>query len=354
MAFARPTLSDLITRIEADFVSRLTLTGALLRRALVRVLARVLAGAAHMLHGHLEYLGKQLFADQSDDAFLVRQADLYGITKTPPTFARATLAVTGTTGMVVPAGTALTRTDGQRYLTDASVTLVAGAAAPTVTAVTAGALPTLTAGVALTFESPISGVNSATAAATNLADGSDQEGTESLRARLLARLADPPQGGDPADYVAWAKEVSGVTRAWVTTWKDTTDIPPGGVLVRFVRDNDSGGLIPDAGEVAAVQSHLNVVAPAHALVTAAAPLDAPTAFTIHVSPATTAMQAAVRAQLVDLVNRTGAPGGTVLLSAIHTAIGNTEGLTDYSLTVPAADVTSLAHQLLSVGTITWV
>ena len=54
MSFERPTLPDLVSRIQTDFVSRLALTGAVLRRSVVTVLARVLAGAAHMLHGHLE------------------------------------------------------------------------------------------------------------------------------------------------------------------------------------------------------------------------------------------------------------------------------------------------------------
>ncbi len=43
MAFARPTLPELITRIEADMVSRLTGGGTLLRRSVVKVLSRVIS-----------------------------------------------------------------------------------------------------------------------------------------------------------------------------------------------------------------------------------------------------------------------------------------------------------------------
>src|SRR4051812_23787483 len=91
MAFTRPTLRELVDRIQADFVSRLPLDGSPLRVSLVYVLARVIAGAAHMLYGALEWLSRQLFADTSDEAALVRQAALYGITKTPATYATATV-----------------------------------------------------------------------------------------------------------------------------------------------------------------------------------------------------------------------------------------------------------------------
>ena len=67
----------------------------------------------------------------------------------------------------------------------------------------------------LTLDSPIVGVNaSANVTAGALTGGADAEDDDSLRARLLARIKEPPQGGSKADYVTWALEVPGVTRAW--------------------------------------------------------------------------------------------------------------------------------------------
>ena len=135
MAFERPALSDIITRVKADFVSRLELEGAVLRRSAVAVLARVVAGAAHMLHGHLDYVSRQIFPDLSDDANLVRQAALYGITKTAPTYATATVEFTGDDGESIPAGSLLVRSDGAEYETDADGTIAAGVVEIEVTAV---------------------------------------------------------------------------------------------------------------------------------------------------------------------------------------------------------------------------
>lgn len=349
MAFERPTLSELVERIEQDFVSRLDRAGAVLRRAIVYVLARVLAGAAHMMHGHLEYLSKQMFPDISDEAFLLRQGALFGITRTSPVFAQGTVTVTGTNGTDVPAGTVLLRSDGTEYTTDSLVTIGSGTATPSVTASVASADGTLVVAMELTFESPIAHVDSVATVASSTVDGSDEEDIEDYRIRVLERTDEPPHGGNDADYVAWAKEVSGVTRAWVTP----LGLGPGTVLVRFVRDDDVSP-IPDAGEVAAVQAKLDEEAPAHATVTVAAPVAAPLALTIALTPNTSATRAAVTAELEDFLARTAEPGVTTLVSQIDVAIGTAAGVTNFVRTVPAADVTHTDEQLATLGTITWL
>ena len=352
MSFARPTLADLVARVQADFVSRLELTGAVLRRAMIYVLSRVIAGASHMLHGHLDWIFRQLFPDTSESTALVRQAAVFGIVKTPPTFATGTATIGGTMGTVVPAGTVLVRSDGAEYTVNANVTFMpATGETLALTSRLAGAVYSLVAGVVLKFQSPISGITSTAPVAATTLNGTDEETTEALRVRFLARLAEPPMGGSAADYIAWAKGVAGVTRAWVYS----LELGAGTVVVRFVRDNDAG-LIPDAPAVAAVQTAIDLVRPAHATVTVAAPVAAPITFTISVVPNTAAVKAAVSAKLVDLVLR-ASPGAAVLLSAIRTAIGTATGLTDYTLTLvnglAPANVTNTTNQLSTLGAITW-
>ncbi len=315
---------------------------------MVYILARVIAGAAHMLHGHLEFLGRQLFPDLSESEYLIRQASLYEMVKTSPDFAHVTVELTGDDGTIIPEGTILVSAEGLEYETDGDVTIASGTADCDITAVLAGADGSLLEGVVLSLQSPIAGCDSTTEVTDVIADGADEETTEALRTRLLARIAEPPMGGNDADYVAWAKLVAGVTRAWVTR----LGLGPGTVLVRFVRDDDASP-IPDSGEVAAVQAVFDEYAPAHATVTAFAPVAAPLNFEINLVPSTVATQAAVEAELEDLLLREGEPGGTILLSAIQTAIGNATGVTDYSVTLPAADVTHTANQLPTMGTVTY-
>lgn len=406
--FERPTLAELVDRVQADFVSRLDLTGAILRKSSLYVLARVLAGAAHMLHGHLDFLGRQLFPDLSEAEYLERQAAVFGITKTAADYAQGKVIAHGTNATVVPAGTVFTRSDAAEYESDADKTIAtltawasatayalgalrsnngqiyiattagtsAGSGGPSgtnsaitdntvvwawvaagsaavsvdVTASEAGADGTLVVADILNFESPIAGADSTVYVSESVEDGVDEETTEALRTRFLEFMSEPSHGGTEADYIAWAKLVGGVTRVWV----EPEGLGPGTVVVRFVRDLDASSIIPDAGEVAEVQAVLDANAPAHAAPTAVAPTLLARAFTIAVVPNTTAVKDAVEAELADLLEREGEPGGTILLSAIRTAIGNAEGVTDYTMTVPAADVTHTANQIPSMGTVTWV
>jgi uncharacterized phage protein gp47/JayE len=352
MSFARPTLPELVDRIEGDFLSKVTGVAAILRRAMVRVLSRVFAGAAHMMHGHLAYLGDQPFPDKSDDDFLLRQASLFGLSLNPPVPWRGTAGITGTNGNTAPATSKLTSAAGFEYTVDADVTISAGVGTIAVTAVLAGADAELAPGDTLTFESPIAGINASATVASVTQDGTDQETIDSLRQRVLARMQDPPEGGSDADYHEWCAEVSGVTRSWI---KDL-GLGPGTVLIYFVRDGDGSGtaIIPDSGEVAAVQAVINEKKPAHATVTVAAPaaVALPVTFSA-LNPNTVAVKNAITAQINDFIQRVAEPGTTVYLSELRTAIGQAEGLVDYTMTAPSGNVTHAANEIAIPGTITF-
>lgn len=353
MAFARPTLPELIDRIQQDLTTRLALAGAVLRRSVVAVLSRVLAGAAHLLHGHLDYLSKQLFPDTSDADFLERQAGVFGLSRIAATYAAGNVTFTGTNGTLIPAGTTLLRADGAAYTTTAPATIATGTATAAVTAAAAGMSANADVGVQLSFESSIAGVNAAaTVASGGLTGGTDEETDDGLRVRLLTRMQQPPQGGSEADYITWAKEVAGVTRAWVYP----LELGAGTVTVRFVRDGDGTGaaIIPDAGEVSAVLAYIAARRPVTAAVTVVAPIATSLNLTIHISPDTSTIRAAVQAELEDLLAREGEPGATLLVSQIRLAVGVAEGVEDYNVTVPAADVTYTTGQLPTLGVITWV
>lgn len=341
MSFVRPTLPQLVERIQADFVSRLDLAGAVLRRSLVYVFARVIAGAAHMLHGHLEFLGRQIFPDLSEEEFLLRHAALYGITRTEPTVSRATVTFTGTNGTTIPAETRLTNSVGIEYEVQVPVVISGGTATATVASVTAGAATRLVVGAVLTLESPIVGVNSTAVVATVTQDGDDTERLEALRIRLLEYLAEPAHGGTVADYIAWAKEIAGVTRVWVTP----LGLGPGTVLVYFARDNDPAPAIPDVGEIAAVQAKLDAEAPAHATVTVGTLIDKQIVFDITLNPFSSELSTAVVAQIEDHIRAVGEPGVTILRSGLLTAIGNTPGIGDWDLNTPSGNVTVAANEL---------
>ncbi len=349
MPFNRPSLADLADRASTDIEAALPGADARLRRSNLNVLARVHAGALHGVYGYLAWLAEQLMVDTAETVFLDRYAGIWGVLRLPAAYASGTVDVTGTTGAVVPAGASVQRSDGAAYVTTADAALVAGAASVPVAAVVAGLAGNADPLTQMGFAQPVPGVASAAlVGAAGLAQGADRETDEALRARVLARIQQPPMGGAAADYVAWALEVPGVTRAWVYPLEGGV----GKVVVRFVRDADAG-FIPDAAEVAAVQQYINDRRPVTAQVTVLAPVAAPLSMSIALTPNTAAVRAAVQAELADLLRREAKPGGTILVSQLREAISVAAGETNNVLSSPGADVTHAAGLMPTLGTITW-
>lgn len=349
MPFARPTLQEIRTRVEADVAGRLGLS-VLLPRSVLQVLAAVVAGAAHQLHGHLDWLADQIFPDTADADHLERLASIWGVTRKPAAFASGSVEFTGGAGILIPAGTLVQRSDGAQFATAADATISGGAAAAEVEATAAGAAGNTPGGTILSLVSPIAGiVGVVTVAGDGLVDGADMESDEELRFRLLSRIQEPPQGGSASDYETWALQVAGVTRAW----SYPEYLGPGTVGLTFVVDNDPDGLIPDAGQVAEVQAYIDERRPVTADVTVFAPVAVPLDFDITLVPDTSAVRGAVEAALLDLIRREARPGGTLLLSHIREAISTAAGETDHELNGPSANVVSDPGDLSTMGMITW-
>ncbi|MFS8930940.1 baseplate J/gp47 family protein [Cupriavidus taiwanensis] len=324
---------------------------ARLRFAVLNALAVMTAGAADGLYGYLEWISKQILPDQAEEEFLERHASLWlpGGRKVA-TSASGLVTVSGIDGTVVPAGTIFIRSDGIQYASQADATVAAGAASVSVQATSAGQSTNAVMGQSLALVTPVAGLQSTAAVGVSgLSNGADKESDDDLRARLLQRLQQPPDGGSATDYVRWALSVSGVTRAWVAP----LELGANTVVVRFVRDDDAS-IIPDAAEVAAVQAYIDSVRPVTAEVTVVAPVAMPVNYQIQLTPSSVAVRAAVEAELRDLILREGIPGGTLLLSHIREAISIAAGETDHVLVSPAANVAAPVGQLAVFGSITWM
>jgi uncharacterized phage protein gp47/JayE len=356
MPFNRPTLPALIERAESAIDTRLTGADARLRRSNLNVLARVNAAGDHHLHGHLDIIAKQVIVDSADKDVLERHARIWvppGRLPAAPAVGSATAV--GTTGAVVPAGTVYVRNDGQRYATTAEVEVVDGVATLPLEAEEAGQDGNADAGITLSAASPLPGVNAkVTVTEDALTGGADIEKDDNLLARILDRIQEPPMGGSKADYVKWAKEVPGVTRAWCSP----REMGDGTVTVRFVRDGDASP-IPDAAEVDAVYAHIDEQRPAGGQLFVVAPIEQPVVFQIQLIPNTAAAKAAVEASLRDLFLREaeperGAGEGTLLISHMREAVSLATGEKDSTIVSPAGNVTRTLGEMSTFGDIEWL
>ena len=352
MPYSRPTLAQIYARVKTDIGGALDSYAAFFRRSFERGVGGALSAVSHQLHGHLAWIALQIDPRTADpDIFESAHASPRGITKRAAVAAKLTITATGTTGTPVPAGTGYVRADGELYTTDALGTVTGGIITLAITAVVAGAAANCDDGDELTLSSPIAGLSTNALVASTVTDGSDIESDDELLARYLQRLQTPPRGGAPGDYVAWALEVPGVTRAWEYPRREGA----GTVSIYVVNDALDPPTV-GAGTIAEVAAYMDSAG--RQPVTARAPVYTPTIYplnmTINIAPNTPAVRAAITASLDATLFVVANPGGmTVLVSVLDESISITPGETDHLLVSPVADVVIPFGSLVRVGTITW-
>lgn len=356
MPWTRPTLKQIVTRVEADLTSRLTGGSALLRRSMLAILARVFAGAIHILHGFLEFLALQLFIDTAESDYLDRHAVIWGVPRIAASFAVGTLTLTGVDGTEIPAGTVFLRDDGIEYTTDALATIASGTATVAVTCTTAGEAGNTDTGLTFQIESPILNLNdTATVASPGITGGVETETDAALRVRILARIQNPPAGGSESDYIAWAKSISGIGQAWVFA-----NYYGLGTVAVVVRTDDPDNFTPSGPLVTEVQTYIDTVRPVTAAVTVSPIVEILVDFDISIRENTSELRAAVTNALTELFIDDGEPAGTLLISHINEAI-LTSGLEDFEITgidvdgnpVSIANITLTDFEYPVLGTITF-
>ncbi len=259
MSFVRPSITELISRMQQDAQSRMSVQQ--LRRSNANVYVRTGAGAVHGVYGYAEYLARQILPDTAEAEFLDRHASIFGILRKQAEKASGTVRLRFSSSLVpIPVGTFLQADGGVLFRTTADAVLITGVspvqATVAVEAVEAGSAGNQTQGDVITLLSPIAGVESE-ATIVAVSGGSDAEDDESLRARIHSRTTDTPHGGAASDYVQWALEVPGVTRAWCYPREDGE----GSVTVRFVCDGNPMSIIPDEAMLARVAEYLETVRP---------------------------------------------------------------------------------------------
>jgi uncharacterized phage protein gp47/JayE len=360
-----PSRPDLQTQILADMQARIPGADTSLRRSTIRVLAYVWAGSLWLVYRFIAWLAKQLFIDSAETAYLERRLAPYGIVREGATFAAGLAIFTGTATILVPLGTQVQTSDGTiLFATQADATIDGtGTVTVAIEALIAGAAGNVPGGAALALTTAISGVQPTAAVDPGgLSGGTDAESDPALRIRGEARIQQPPHGGAGFDYVAWAKQVPGVSRVWTYPLRRGL----GTVDVAFVMDGRTSN-IPLTADLTAVQAAIDAASPVTADALAVAPTADAQAITIaNLLPATAAMRNAIIASLDALAATiapggatigdgvtTAKPGGTLQLQQIYAAI-NAASPFAYDLTVPTGDITFATVHLPGVWAVTFV
>ncbi|AWM90594.1 baseplate J protein [Pseudomonas sp. 31-12] len=345
MPFETPSLPVLIKRAQSDLASDS------LRQSDAQVLARTLGGAAYGLYGYLDWIAEQILPDKADESTLERIAALrLNQPRKAAQAATGSVSFSAGAGAVLDVDTLLQSSDGRTYKVTASRTTSNGLNSTTIAALDAGSLGNADAGLTLIPVQPILGIvgSSFTVQAPGLIGGVARESLESLRSRVISSYRIIPHGGSAQDYETWALEFPGVTRAWCRG----SYLGPGTVGLFIMRDDDPQPL-PTPAQLAEVQAYIEPLRPVTAELHVLPPVQKPVTYQLSLTPDTSAVRAAVEAQLRDLHNREAGLGDTLLISHIREAISSATGESDHVLASPSTNVQAAVNQLLIFGGCVW-
>lgn len=359
MPYKAPGLSDLIARAEQNIEQRLPGSWPQAREKTLSALAYSNAGLAASCHEHISWVSRQIIASDADETELLKHCQFWGVKRKQASRATEEITVTTTGAVTIPANTRWQRADGEVFVsTVAASSGAAGSLDVTVTAVNAGTSGNTTAGTTLSLVTPMSLVISDAVAEQGISGGADMESTGELLSRLEYRVQYPPFGGNQYDYVRWARECAGVTRAWcLPTWKGG-----GTVGVTFVLDNNDD-IFPTESDIDRIDEYISghadpvtgliVGKPDGVIVTTFALTRKPVDMEIYISPNTAALQQAVKDELTTLFYNEATPGGAMAYSHINRAVSKVAGLDDFDVKSPKEIQYSDATELLVPGEITW-
>lgn len=352
--FSRPSHRQIRDRVLNDLKSGMDGVDAFLRRSFIYAYGVSVSGLIHGMYGYLDWIARQVFPDTADGEHMERIGSFWGVTRKPAVRAAGTAVFQGVDGSHIGVGSRLQTGDGSVYQTTSAGFIAGGTLTLSVAAAEPGHAGNLGQNVSLIFASPIVGVQ-AEAVSDVLVGGADAESDDSLRERVLTRMRKPPHGGAAFDYIAWAKEMSGVTRAWAK------NMGPGSVRVRFMMDDAYDDGIPQAADVATVFAHIDGLRPLGVkALSVMAPVAASQDFSILLKDENgdtvtdTTVRANVEAELRDLIRREAEPGKPLLFSKIREAISTAIGEYDHRISSPSDDVTYAPGEIAVMGAITWL
>lgn len=369
MPYQRPTLTDLEQQVASDIASSVPGSNPLLRFSNLKITGRVQAGLAHLHYGYIDYIAKQAVPFTATGEYLAAWGALRNTFQKSPTAASGVVPFTGAPGALIPAGSSGTRGDGVTYTSQADATVQSnGIATVSFTANQVGAAGNCDAGTVITLGVAISGVQSSGAASAAFTGGADAEDEDAFSERVMSAFQATPQGGAAGDYSTWALDVPGVTRAWVVR----NGFGAGTVVVYVMFDDaqaahggfpqgtdgvatgDGSRGVVAAGDQLTVANAIYPLQPVTALVYVCSPIANAINFTISgLSNATDATKSAVSAAIVGVFRSNGAPGGTIDMSDINSAIGSIPGTSGFVITSPVGNITNTTGRLPTLGAVTY-
>lgn len=380
MPFKRRTLTELRDENRQFLQAELDGIGELLRFSNLKVLADMDAGMAHLHYSYLDYIALQSTPFTATGGNLAGWMGLKNVYRKPASAAKSpSVQAMGTVNTIIPPGTVLNRGDGYQYRTDAELKILAGGTGTTsITAILpditrdvtgGGAQGNAPAGTILTLDANIAGIDTQLVLLSPATGGADIEEEEDFRDRGLLAWQKPAQGGSDADYIKWAREVPGVTRAWVK--RRINGAGTVGIYIMCDANNNGGfpvgtdgiskledwGAVKATGDQLAVADHIYPLQTDTAIVFLCSPVGKKINFQISgISGVESTTVKSIKDALTSLFFENANPDGSgkIYISDINKAIGNVSGTSGYVLDSPTANISFSVGEIPELGQVDFV
>lgn len=357
MAYKAPKLSELIAKSHANIQSKLIGTKSMIKNSVLGAIVYCQAALAAGLYHFLEWIHQQSVPHLAEDEQFIRHAKECGIFRKSATIAKGVVRVFADQEVIIAKGTQLQRSDGTLYIVSEDAKGI-NEISVKIESVTAGINQNIKAGEYLSFIKPVLYVQNVAEVIT-VSGGSDIEPMSEMRERYIFFCQYPPLGGSQFDYIRWARDNSGVSRAWCFP-RIRGGNTVGVAWVYDARDD----IMPTSLEQTAVLQYIDrhrdpitnawVGSPAGAEVIYTPVILKPIDCEIKLYPDSAELRAAVKEALENAINSVAVPSGSVPRSHLTQAISNAAGEYDHRLLLPLDDeIKADELELLVLGEISW-
>lgn len=349
--FPKPKISDIRKNVQSDLNTALPGQDSTLRFSPLNALSETVIGATNELYNYIDWCAKQTNLIDCEDENLERYGKIWNVTRYPAKYAAGNITVSGVTGAVIPAGTLVANSAGYEYRTLSAATIYPVMMPVPVQAVFPGAKYNLDDASTLSLVSPISGVSSDVTVVT-VNGGADVESDSSYRARILHKIAHPPQGGSKSEWEEWTLSYPGVTRAWCFP----QELGSGTVTIRFMMDDTYPDGVPLERDIVAVREYLEQFRPVTSKLFVFAPvLTKQNVVVYQLAPDNPAIRSAAVEELRRAIFDKCQPNGVLHVSWLWEAVSLATGANSHLINYPPADVTYNSPAFIPVlGDVTFI
>lgn len=340
MKYNRPSLKELNERSYSDFLQEYDGERPQLRYSFARAFASVVAGASHLLHGHLDWIAKQATPKTATGDYLVKWGETVKVNYKSATNAVIEVELTGLAFKKVSSDIRLKhkeRPELEFELENDSKINDSGRVLAIAQGLYFGGSHLLREGDQIGFISPLEGINNVAVIKKIIRDAQSREDEEDYRQRVLSAFSSQGRIGTKEDYKFWVSNVPDVKvlRSQVFEHYFLSN----GVGIAVLVNGDNERILPSESEIQNIQRYIDDYRPLTSYVRVFAPISVPVTIKIKTNEALSSESFDLAtSELKDYFKNSLGFDEKVKVNVLRDIITSSINYSDYQIIYPANDV----------------